>query len=79
MVTVENADCGRPAGAISICSPELGAKLLANGSHQIADEQAVADYKADQERKGKLLGAGARAWARANREPNQKEGIRYAV
>jgi hypothetical protein len=79
VATIKNEDFGRPGGVVSIALPELAARLVTDGSHRLASEQEISEFEAMHARRGALLGAKSRDWARSNREPGQKAGVDYAI
>ena len=76
VVTIKHVETQLPAGANSVCAPELAAKLITNGRHILASDEQIAEHKAEQARRGALIGVHGRQMARSNRED---KGIRYAL
>ena len=77
VVTLENEELQLKGGAVSVCHPELAAKLIVNGHHALATEAQVEQYESQNLRRAALIGAESRWLARANRKPGEKEGIVY--
>jgi hypothetical protein len=66
ITTLPNRVYDLPAGVVSLASPELAARRLAEGSHRLATPEEIRKYHADQARAAETVNATARFFSRTN-------------